>query len=32
LSLLIAKGVIGAQGDIAAAQAFVDLFRLQPQA
>jgi len=31
LSLLIAKGFIGARGDIAAAQDFVDLFRLEPQ-
>jgi len=28
LTLLIAKGVIGVKGDVAAAQAFVDLFRL----
>ena len=31
LSLLIAKGFVGARGDIAAAQDFVDLFRLEPQ-
>lgn len=31
LSLLAAKGFIGAQGDIVAAQDFVDLFRLEPQ-
>lgn len=31
LPLLIAKGFVGAQGDVAAAQEFVDLFRLQPQ-
>lgn len=31
LSLLIAKGFIGAEGDVAAAQDFVDMFRLEPQ-
>ena len=31
LPLLIAKGGLGAEGDVAAAQAFVDLFRLKPQ-
>src|SRR5690606_36519030 len=31
LSLLIAKGFVGAHGDIAAAQKFVDLFALRPQ-
>ena len=31
LPLLIAERGIGAEGDIAAAQAFVDLFRLKPQ-
>lgn len=31
LSLLVAKGFIGAQGDLEAAQAFVDMFRLEPQ-
>jgi len=29
--LLVAKGFIGAEGDIEAAQGFVDLFRLEPQ-
>lgn len=32
LSLLIAKGFIGARGDVAAAQRFVDMFALEPQA
>ena len=32
LTFLIAKGVVGATGDSAAAQRFVDLFRLAPQA
>lgn len=31
VSLLIAKGFIGAEGDISAAQRFIDLFRLEPQ-
>ncbi|RUM95312.1 transcriptional regulator [Pseudaminobacter arsenicus] len=31
LPLLIAKGFIGAQGDVSAAQDFVDMFRLEPQ-
>lgn len=31
LPVLIAKGFVGAQGDLAAAQDFVDLFRLEPQ-
>lgn len=31
LSLLVAKGFVGAQGDLAAAQEFIDLFRLEPQ-
>lgn len=31
LPLLIAKGFIGVQGDVSAAQDFVDLFRLEPQ-
>lgn len=31
LPLLIAKGFIGVEGDVASAQAFVDLFRLEPQ-
>lgn len=31
LPLLIAKGFIGAEGNVSAAQAFVDLFRLEPQ-
>jgi DNA-binding HxlR family transcriptional regulator len=31
LPLLIAKGFIGAQGDVSAAQEFVDMFRLEPQ-
>jgi DNA-binding HxlR family transcriptional regulator len=31
VALLVAKGFIGAEGDIEAAQGFVDLFRLEPQ-
>ncbi|MFT3688257.1 winged helix-turn-helix transcriptional regulator [Paenirhodobacter sp.] len=31
LALLIDKGFIGASGDVSAAQAFIDLFRLEPQ-
>lgn len=31
VSLLVAKGFIGAKGDIEAAQGFVDLFQLEPQ-
>jgi DNA-binding HxlR family transcriptional regulator len=31
VALLVAKGFIGAKGDIDAAQGFVDLFRLEPQ-
>lgn len=31
LPLLIAKGFIGAQGDVSVAQDFVDMFRLEPQ-
>ena len=31
VALLVAKGFIGARGDIEAAQGFVDLFRLEPQ-
>lgn len=30
LPLLIAKGFVGVEGDVSAAQAFVDLFRLEP--
>lgn len=31
LPLLIAKGLVGSQGDVAAAQSFVNMFRLGPQ-
>lgn len=31
LPLLIGKGFVGVEGDVSAAQAFVDLFRLEPQ-